>query len=48
MPTRRLLTPLSLLTLATVAAAQQPGAKPTQARPFERFAGKVAVRWDAE
>jgi len=47
MPTRRLLTPLSLLTLATVAAAQQPGAKPPQARPFERFAGKVAVRWDA-
>ncbi|MFN7669325.1 MAG: YHYH protein [Planctomycetota bacterium] len=32
---------------ATGAAAQQPGPKPPQAKPFERFAGKVAVGWDA-
>jgi predicted phosphodiesterase len=45
--TARLFAIATAVATATAAAAQQPGPTPPQARPFERFAGKVAVRWDA-
>ena len=40
--------PLAVVTLAAALAAQQTAARPPQARPFERFSGKVVVRWDAK